>query len=203
MAKEPAASRLDWRRVERWTAAIVSGETEELRQVFAAAGARGPSLRWRPPVETLKAQQHRFLLRYWDDLRGARRMPGCREVDAIEMRPALGYINLVEAVEGGHDFRYRVFGSIVAAVSGFDMTGRCASALRASAYVVEFGLAVFRATLRRGEPLFTVHGPPAAVYTATWHRLVLPLADEQGEVARLLVCVVPMAHDGTPVALRL
>ena len=202
MAQTPEAS-LDWPRIERWTAAIVADDTEELCRVFAEAGARGPALRWRPPVETLDAQQHRFLLRYWDDLRSARPMPNRREIDAVEMRPALGYINLADAIEGGRDFRYRVFGSIIAAVSGFDLTGQYVSAVKASAYIVEFGLAAYRAALRRGEPLLTVHGPPAAVYTATWHRLVLPLADDTGVAARLLVAMVPMAHDGTPVTFRL
>jgi hypothetical protein len=48
-------------------------------------------------------------------------------------------------------------------------------------------------------PLFTMHGPP----TATWHRLMLPLADDQGDGARVLVGMVPMTHDGRPVALRI
>jgi hypothetical protein len=197
------ASPLDWPRVGRWAADIAAGETGRLREVFAGFGARGPSLNWRPPVAALAAQQLRFLLRYWDDLRGARPMPAMNDIDATEMRPALGYVNLVDAVEDGRDFRYRVFGSIVAAVSGFDMTGRLASELKASSYIVEFGLAAYRAVRERGEPLFSEHGPPAAVYTATWHRLALPLAGAEGDVARLLVGAVPMARDGTPVALRL
>jgi hypothetical protein len=201
-AATPDAS-LDWQRVARWAAEIAAGEIGGVREVFAAHGARGPTLRWQPPVTTLAAQQHRFLLRYWHDLRGARRMPAARAIDAVEMRPALGYVNLVDAIEGGRDFRYRVFGSIIAAVSGFDMTGQLASALKASPYIVEFSLAALRAGLARGEPLFTEHGPPTAVYTATWHRLVLPLAGENGEVTRLLIGMVPMAHDGKPVALRL
>jgi hypothetical protein len=32
---------------------------------------------------------------------------------------------------------------------------------------------------------------------------MLPLADDQGDAARILVGMVPMAHDGRPVALRL
>lgn len=196
-------SALDWPRVAQWTADIAAGETDRLREVFAGFGARGPSLGWSPPVETLAAQQLRFLLRYWDDLRGARAMPAVKDIDATEMRPALGYVNLVDAVEDGRDFRYRVFGSIVASVSGFDMTGRLASELKASSYIVEFGLALYRAARQRAEPLFSEHGPPAAVYTATWHRLVLPLAGPEGDVVRLLVGAVPIARDGTPVALRL
>ena len=196
-------ARLDWSRVERWTAAIAAGEITGVREAFAAAGARGPELRWHPPVESLLAPQNRFLLRYWSDLRGARPLPHMREIDAIEMRPALGYVNLLEPVEDGRDFRYRVFGTVVAAVSGFDLTGQLASGLKASTYIVEFGLAAYRAAQRRAEPLFTEHGPPAAVLTSTWHRLVLPFGDDRGEVGRLLVGMVPMTHDGRPVAQRL
>jgi hypothetical protein len=196
-------ARLDWQRVERWAAAIVAGDTAEVREAFAAAGARGPELRWDPPVESLSTPQHRFLLRYWNDLRGMRALPHRRGIDAIELRAALGYIHLLEPVEDGRDFRYRVFGTVVAAVSGFDLTGQRASSMKASAYIVEFALAVFRAARRRGEPVLTEHGPPAAIYTSTWHRLVLPFADDHGEVTRLLVGMVPMTFDGKPIAPRL
>ncbi len=194
---------LDWERVERWAAAIAGDAPAEVREVFAAAGARGPELRWNPPVESLDTPQHRFLLRYWSDLRGKRRLPHRNEIDAMELRPALGFINLLETVEGGRDFRYRVFGSVVAAVSGFDLTGQLTSELKASPYIVEFGVALYRAAQRRGEVLSTLHGPPAAVYTSTWHRLVLPFGDDQGAVVRLLAGVVPMTHDGKPVIPRL
>jgi hypothetical protein len=194
---------LDWQRIERWAAAITAGDCAEIRQVFAVAGARGPELRWDPPVESLATPQLRFLLRYWNDLRGIRALPHMRGIDAIELRAALGYINLLEPVDHGRDFRYRVFGTVVAAVSGFDLTGQLASRLKASAYIVEFGLAVFRAVRRRGEPLLTEHGPPATLYTATWHRLVLPFADDHGEVVRLLSGNVPMTFDGKPIAPRL
>lgn len=50
-------------------------------------------------------------------------MPLASEIDALEMRPALGYGMLVEPVDGGADFRDRLYGSNLAAVSGFDMTG--------------------------------------------------------------------------------
>ncbi len=197
------ADPLDWQRVERWAAAIAADNPAEMREVFAAAGARGPELRWGPSVDSLGAPQHQFLLRYWSDLRGARRMPHVNEIDAMEMRPALGYVNLLEAVEDGRDFRYRVFGSTVASVSGFDLTGQLASQLKASPYIVEFGVAVYRAARRRGEVLVTEHGPPTAVYTSSWHRLVLPFGDDRGEAARLLVGMVPMTHDGRPVIPRL
>jgi hypothetical protein len=197
------AEPLDWQRIERWTTAIVAGAPAEVREVFAAAGARGPELRWNPPLDSLETPQHRFLRRYWDDLRGGRQWPQAEEIDAIELKPALGYVNLLDAIEDGHDFRYRVFGSVIASVSGIDLTGRLASTPYASPYIVEFGIAAFRAARRRGEVLSTEHGPPATVYTASWHRLVLPFGDDRGEVTRLLVGMVPMTHDGKPVIPRL
>ena len=194
---------LDWPRVESWSRDIAAGEAAALREVFHHKGARGPEILWSPPVERLGAPQLRFLLRYWQDLRGARPMPLAREIDAVEMRPALGYISLLDIREAGGDFHYRLFGSIVAGVSGFDMTGLRVSQMAASAFIVEFALAVFRAALRRGEPLLTEHGPPGSGYTYAWHRLVLPLADATGTTQRLLVGTVPMARDGRAVSLRL
>lgn len=194
---------LDWPRIEAWGAAIAAGEVESLGEVFRGKGGRGPEVHWSPAVERLGAPQLRFLLRYWQDLRGTRAMPLAREIDAIEMRPALGYISLLDVVDGGRDFHYRLFGSIVAGVSGFDMTGFRVSQLRASAFIAEFAVAVFRAALRRGEPLLTQHGPPGSGYTFSWHRLVLPLAGADGTTQRFLVGTVPMARDGRPVSLRL
>ncbi len=114
------------------------------------------------------------------------------------MKPALGYVMLVDLVRGGEDFRYRLYGSRVAAISGFDVTGRLVSEHPASAYIIEFTLALYRAALRRRLPVFSAHGPPATLHTAAWHRLVLPLADATGEVMRFLVGIVPIAYNGRP-----
>lgn len=199
----PLAPRLDWRRVEEWTFALAAGDARALEETFAAKAAPAPEAAWDPAIDRLAAPQQRFLLRYWRDLAGARRMPLARDIDALEMRPALGYVNLLDVIAGGENFRYRVFGSAIATVCGYDMTGQTLSALKTNAHVVEFLLAAYRAVLRRRAPLMTVQRPPAAVQTVTWHALALPLADEAGAVTRLLVGNVPLARDGRPVALRL
>jgi PAS domain-containing protein len=199
----PPAARLDRQRVERWTAAIGAGDEAVMRSDFAAIGARGPAIVWRPPVERPGAPQLRFLLRYWLDLRGARPMPLATEIDALEMRPALGYIMLVDVMEGGRDFRYRLYGSIIAAVSGIEMTGKLVTNHPASPYVVEFALAGYRAALARGEPLLTEHGPPTNVNTHAWHSLVLPLAGGDGKINRFLVGNLPIARNGQPITQRL
>lgn len=196
-------SRVDWRVVAAWTSEVLAGDPSSARAAFRAKGARGPEIVWSPTVEALPAPQLRFLLRYWQELAGGRKMPLAKQIDAIEMRPALGYIMLIDVVGRGEDFRYRLFGSSIAGVSGFDMTGRCVSEHRASPHIVEFALSVYRAVLQRGEPLFTEHGPAGAINTFSWYRLILPLADEKDEITRFIVGNIPATRDGRIVSLRL
>lgn len=119
-------------------------------------------------------------------------LPLTTDIDPIRMRPALGYVMLVDVVDGGWDFRYRLYGSELASVSGFDMTGRFLSSHGASANVIEFGLAVYRAAAVRRQPVFTSRRPVGARHTARWERVVMPLADRTGAVVRFLACTVPL-----------
>ena len=189
--------------VERWTQHILAGEPAEIRGAFAERGAAGPELAWSPDAARLPSPQLRFLLNYWRERAGKRRAPGVRDIDPVEMRPALGFIVLADVIEGGEDFRFRLYGSTVASVSGFDLTGKCVSEHPAPDYVSAFYLALYRAAYRRGEPVSTSHRPPLAVHTHTWHRLMLPLADESGAIVRFLSGNVPIRSNGEPVQLRL
>ena len=88
---------------------------------------------------------------------------------------------------------------MLAAVSGFDVTGMPMSRHKASAYIVQFYLATYRAALHRGEPHFSQHGPAVAQMTRGWQRIVLPLADATGAIQRFLGGAVPIGHDGMPI----
>jgi hypothetical protein len=112
------------------------------------------------------------------------------------MRPALGYVLLADIVEGGRDFRYRLYGSITARVSDVEMTGRLMSEFPASSYVMEFTLATTRAARQRREPLYTERTPAAAERTTRWQRLMLPYVDDTGAITRILIGTVPIAGDG-------
>src|ERR1700731_4251831 len=171
---------LDRRRIAAGAAALAAGEPDDLYDTFMAKGGAAPEIVWDPPVDRLGAAQLRFLLRYWSEVAGARKMPGAKEIDALEMRPALGYINLLDVIGGGEDFRYRVFGSVIAAVAGYDMTGRMVSTLKTAPYLVANSpLPPGRPVWGGGEPLLTEHRPPPSTMpTVAWHGLVLPLADD-------------------------
>jgi hypothetical protein len=137
-----------------------------------------------------------FLAEHWRNIPRAGTLPHVKQIDPIELRPALGYVMLMDAVDGGCDFRYRLYGSFIASVSGFDMTGKLLSDLPASAYVREFGIASYRAALQRREPVYTERSPVGAVQTTSWQRIALPLVGDSGAVVRFLVGTTPINRDG-------
>lgn len=187
---------IDWERVARWSGQIAAGELGDIRAVFAARTGQPPTLIWSPAAERVTAPQLRFLLDHWSTLADGGTPPNYRQIDPSAMRPALGYVMLLDAVDGGRDFRYRLYGSLIARASDLDMTGRLLSDHPASSYVTEFGLAVYRAALQRPRPIYTERTPAAAERTTRWQRLALPLVDDAGRVTRLLAGTVPVARDG-------
>jgi hypothetical protein len=196
---EPPAAQgppLDWSRVAAWTEAILAGELAEIGRTFIVHGAGEPTLIWRPGAHDLRTEPLRYLLAHWSSLADGSRVPGMRQIDPLDLRPALGYVMLLDVVGETHDFRYRLYGSAISNVSGFDMTGKLVSELPASTYVREFSIAVGRAAVRRREPVYTARRPVGAQDTGLWERLVLPLADEHDRVMRLLVGATLIGRDG-------
>ncbi|HEV2550045.1 MAG TPA: PAS domain-containing protein [Stellaceae bacterium] len=200
---QSATQSFDWRVVDQWTAAILADDLTPIVRVFRVHGAHGPSMEWDPSLERDAPEPIRFLLAYWTELAAGRAMPLTTEIDALALRPALGYIALLDVVDGGRDFRYRLYGTILAAVAGFDMTGRLTSEHKASPHITHFYMASHRAALTRGRPFFTEHRPGSTQITRGWHRVVLPFAGADGSVQRFLVGGVPLSHDGRMIRISL
>lgn len=193
---------VNWANVESWAALIARDELSAVREAFRSHGASGPNLVWTPLIDQIEQGTLKFLLGYWSRLALSGAIPLASQIDPIEMRPALGYVMLLEVVDGGHDFRYRVFGTEIATVSEFDMTGRLLSEHQASAYIVEFAIAAYRAAFVRRDPVLTEHWPSRTRHTASWQRLVLPLANSSGAVVRFLAGTVPLDRSRTIVRAR-
>lgn len=194
---------IDWSRVAKWSDQLAAGDPSEMRATLREHYGYEPSVAWNPKPGDMAAEKLGFLLQYWNGLRHGTNLPRTSEIDPLQMRQALGHVMLIDSIEDGRDFRYRLYGSLLVGVSGFDMTGRLLSNHGASVWVIEFSLATYRAALRRREPIFTTRSPIGAQYTAQWHRVAMPLVDETGAVVRFLAGTVPLSRNGGIVSARI
>jgi hypothetical protein len=183
---------IDWVKVENWTSEIAQNTISGIIDEFVLRGAEPPTISWNPAVSEVVIHQIQLLYTYWRELRRDVDIPISTMINPLDLRGALGYLNILERTPGTKDFSYRLFGTKVAEMSGFDMTGKQLSQHPASPYVVEFALASSNACISRAEPLFTDRAPVGAQWTRRWPRLALPLSDEGGQVNRLIVATVPV-----------
>lgn len=147
-----------------------------------------------PRPEDLALPEHREVMAFW---RGLPRVEGVADVVKIDpqgLRGVLGYLMLIDPGDGPNDFRYALYGSKIAAVAGFDMTGKTVWEVATTSAIKMLFVACYRAVRQLRRPLYTVHKAPPNITTSHWHRLILPLG-QGGEVKRFLVCNTPI-QDG-------
>lgn len=169
---------------------MVKGDLSGLRALFAEAGLPAPEVIFEPALEALPAEPLRFLLNYWLALPRPHGLPSVSEIDAFHLRPALGFATVLEVVDRGRDFRYRVFGSKLANRLPFDLTGRLISE-NPSPAMAQFFIAVHQAAIARRVPVYSRHVPPRNIEVAFWDRISLPFVDDAGVVQRMLAGNVP------------
>jgi hypothetical protein len=150
-------------------------------------------LRRAPAEAELPLEELRLTLRYWQTLPQVSRVPNVMKIDPYRLRRALGYVMLIDVGQGPNDFRYALYGSKIAEVAGFDMTGKTVWDIATSSAVQTFFAACYRAVRAHPCPLYTVHMAPPQITASHWHRVILPLG-ESGEVKRFLVCNTPIQH---------
>lgn len=169
--------------------ALVDGDQSGIDALFVGAGLPTPTIVFDPAAADLPCDPLRFLLAHCRAMPATRGLPRYEDVDIAQMRPAIGYLTLLELVDGGRDFRYRVFGTRLSERLPFDLTGKCVSE-NPSPALGRYFVALNQATVARRVPVFAQHVPPANVETEYWQRLVVPLVDATGAVCRMLNCNV-------------
>lgn len=128
----------------------------------------------------------RSLAAHWHSLAGGDALPARSAIDPTAMRPWLGNILLVDVIDGGAGFTYRLYGSEVAEHFGRDLTGRTPSEF--PAHHVDIILGAYRGVVETGRPRYTVHILSIdGRKFAAWERVVLPLSDDGRTVNHLLV----------------
>jgi len=164
------------------------GSSSTLDQLFIVHDRPRPEIVWSPAPDQLPLEGLRFLLRYWQLARGTNAMPPNGAIDPLALKPVLGHVIILDVLEGGADFRFRLFGTEVAEAARYDWTGSTVDDMRRilKGPGPAFYLAVYRALLRRREPVFTINAAMAIFKSRSWARLVLPHGDG-GQVERILV----------------
>lgn len=175
---------------ERVAQGLVSDNRQDLDRLFDSLESNAPELVWSPDSADLACDILAFLRRYWLDRREGGGLPLSRAIDALELVPALGYVMLMEPVDGGTDFLYRVYGSRIVDYSKTEMTGKRVSDVP-SPSVSAYFIATYRAVCIRREPLYTYHRSRLAQFYTQWERLILPFVNADGQIDRLLVGNVP------------
>lgn len=161
------------------------GDQHALDQLFLDAGQQPPTVIWDPSADDLPRDGLQFLLSHWQGMAADGALPMVRDLDPIDLRPALGNIMLVDVKDDGRDFRYRLYGSAIAFINGSDKTGR--SVIDFEGLAAHFYYVVYRAAWIRRCPVYTHHLPTDMSNFRAWHRLLLPFADESDSVVRYLM----------------
>jgi hypothetical protein len=131
------------------------------------------------------------LLGHWQGLTAALasgELPPVAAIDPLQLGFILGWLMIMDPIDGGADFRYRLYGSNIAATTGRDLTDlKVSDSFRNFA---DWTIEVYRTVLSHRRPVLTRHSPRRYVRVDQWERLVLPFGAEDGSVGRLLVGAV-------------
>ncbi len=123
----------------------------------------------------------RAVLDHWTAAKGERSMPRRADMKPEEMRRGLGHIMIFERDAGGKGFRYRLFGSGIAAAQGRDFTRRLVRELEPPNYAALIE--------RHYEECF-------ATKSLSYYRIAVSLRGRSMEYTRLLL---PLSSDGIEV----
>jgi hypothetical protein len=123
---------------------------------------------------------------YWEGKRGGRRWPKRSAVDPVEMRFALGNIDLVEISYDPIVFLFRISGSNIDRDEGFNMQGKTLD---------EYPLPQHRETVRktymrvldRGEPDYEVLERLDEGQVTHYGRMILPLSENGDRIDGFLM----------------
>ncbi|HYM31603.1 MAG TPA: PAS domain-containing protein [Candidatus Cybelea sp.] len=126
---------------------------------------------------------------YWLSKCGGRRMPPRAALDPLEMKPWLGHLLIVAALDDGNDFLYNLYGTTLVQLFGFEATGKRVSQAVAEGLITEVVLNEYRKVCKSGQPHYIQRMRSAAKQHMTIEKLILPLSNDGAAVDRLLTAI--------------
>jgi hypothetical protein len=177
-----------WRTCYRWPgdrAGLAAGSCPV--EITRQGGPAEPGRRFELPILSPEEVGSRLVHAahdYWRSKIRRNRLPSRRDIDPVEIPKLLPHVLLTEISPEPFQARYRLAGTALADIYGFDYTGSVLSAEREGEEAYAYYLEIYRRLCREKQPLF---GRDNA-HVNNRHHIVyewveLPLIDERGAVA--------------------
>lgn len=109
------------------------------------------------------------------------------QFDMFLLRPWFGYLMILDYLPESDDFRYRLYGSEIAANSGFDMTGKRVSDFDSK--TGRFFHQSYLEAVKEKRLIYTVNLAEHAQFDLWWHRVICPA--RRGDDIQLIACNYP------------
>jgi hypothetical protein len=138
----------------------------------------------RPQLEIVDERLRR-LYDYWKKERGKRPLPARNDIDPVELRYLLGYLVLLDVLDGPRQFRVRLQGTELERWTGRDLTGKTLDQLPSPQLAAVAGELLAQAVAAR----------------APCHRIGVQIIDDLPR--RFEALVLPLAADGVAVNMLL
>lgn len=180
--------------------ALRAGDPKPVQRWFRAMAMPEPRTIRNPSRDQVEPERNKRLFSYWQSLPREPDLPHYRRIDPLDMTGLLGGLAIAEILDEGLDARFRLYGTDIVAVSGIDNTGRRVSEMAANAgvnaYLTMFMVTVNLCVIADRAPWYSEHQPPAHISQFYWQRLALPLVDDTGRIARMLLGILPSDRSG-------
>jgi len=124
----------------------------------------------------------RALYDLWNAKRGTRQAPPRSDFSFEDLRPWFGHLMLLDCI-GGDEYRYRLYGTELVRLFGFDLTGKLVG--DAASQIGDKPLDEYRQVVRIGAPAYVSRISPSAREYLQVDKLALPLM-EGGRVTKIL-----------------
>jgi len=139
-----------------------------------------------PEFTNVSSRKISDLHQWWHAKRGPRAMPDRADVDPIELKALLPYLLISECLQDPFNVRYRLVGTVVANITGFDITGHDLASLLPPD-VTEDWMGHYARVHETKLPVFghttvpTIHGDPF-----TYEFAIFPLSKGGDAVAQFI-----------------
>lgn len=145
------------------------------------------------PLSDIKNPKIQLAYDYWLEVRNGREMPARADLRPEDMKDVLGEVAMIDVSYDPRDFRYSLFGTTIAGVYGYDMTGKSVRQLKPEG-AVEIIWSILEEVLETRTPGFHAIGFEIDCRRIEYERLTLPLSSGGRRIDKLLSVAQSLAE---------